>query len=99
VATFFVAQNATESKDIAVKYGADYVLVLYADDLRKFSAIILGSGESPDDYINQSFDPKDSELGLKVQTIGTELINGKEEVDGFEKAFDSGKVRIYRVLH
>ncbi len=96
VANFFVAQNATLSRDIARKYGADYVLVLYPDDLGKFFAIVMGSGANPNDYFNPQPDSKNSEAALKVETVGTEMIKGNQ-VDGFEKAFDNGRVRIYKV--
>jgi hypothetical protein len=96
VANFFVSQNATTSRDIAGKYGVDNVLVLYPDDLRKFFAIVTGSGANPDDYFNPQPDPKNPEIILKVETVGTEMIKGKQ-VEGFEKAFDNEKVRIYKV--
>jgi len=67
--------------------------------MRKFFAIVMASGENPDDRLNQNFDPKVSESKLNVtKTVGAKMIQG-DEVGGFEKAFDNGNARIYRVLH
>ncbi len=99
VASFFVAENSTESMRIARKYGADYVLVVYPEDTWKFGVIALASGENPDDYVTGNFtmDRIARREIVKRETIGMEMIYG-DDVEGFEKVFDNERMRIYKLI-
>lgn len=90
VADFFVTENEMESIEIARKYNANYVVVLYPWDVYKFRAIVLASGKNLDDYIagNFSFEEIENRTVIKKETVGIKMIYG-DEVDGFEKVFDN----------
>ena len=100
VAVFFVSENVTSAKEIARKYGANYVLVM-SDDLGKYYPVIKAAGGHFSDYMrmptNHSSGISDIRPYLKKETVFTRMISGNQ-VDGFEKAFDNGRVRIYRML-
>jgi asparagine N-glycosylation enzyme membrane subunit Stt3 len=96
VANFFVTQNATTSVDIARKYGAGYALVLYPDDQGKFFAVIAASGANLSDYYDMKQDPSSPEAQLRMQTVGMRMAQG-DQIDGFSKAFDNGRMRIYKL--
>ena len=95
VANFFIAENSNESISIARKYGADYVLVVYPQDIWKFGAIVMGSGRNPTDYVTGGFTSNERWLMavenrtvITKETVGIKMIYG-DEVDGFEKVFDN----------
>ena len=98
VANFFIAENSNESIRIARNYGANYVLVVYPDDIWKFPAIVLASGKEPDDYITGNFTIESIERRefVKKETVGIKMIYG-DNVEGFEKVFDNRKMRIYKL--
>jgi hypothetical protein len=100
VADFFVSENATSAKEIAQKYGADYVLLM-SNDLGKYPAVVRAARANFSDYIEWSTDPSsggsDSGRYLKKQTIFTRMANG-EDIEGFSKEFDNGGMRIYKLV-
>ena len=98
VADFFVTENEMESIEIARKYNANYVVVLYPWDVYKFRAIVLASGKNPDDYIagNFSFEEIENRTVIKKETVGIKMIYG-DKVGGFEKVFDNERMRIYKI--
>ena len=98
VANFFIAENSNESIRIARKYGADYVLVVYPHDIRKFGAIVMASGKNPDDYVtgNLTIERIERREVVKNETVGMKIIYGNN-VEGFEKVFDNERMRIYKL--
>lgn len=98
VANFFIAENSNESVKIARKYGADYVLVVYPDDMWKFPPIVLASGKNPDDYVTGNLTTESIERRevVKKETAGMKMIYG-DNVEGFEKVFDNERMRIYKL--
>ncbi|KUK69130.1 MAG: Uncharacterized protein XD88_1521 [Methanocalculus sp. 52_23] len=100
VAHFFVSDNATSAKEIAQKYGADYVLVT-SDDIHKYYAVVIAAEENVSDYIaipnNISSGISDMGPYLKKQTILTSMANG-DDIEGFSKEFDNGRMRIYKLV-
>lgn len=96
VATFFSTENELESIEIARKYNADYVAVLYPEDVYKFRAIAFASGKNPEDYVGGDFTTEEIEnrTVIKKETVGMKMIYG-DEVEGFEKVFDNEGMRIY----
>lgn len=99
VADFFVAENATKAKEIARKYGANYVLVM-SDDLGKYYPVVLAAGGNFSDYMrrptNLSSGIPDIRPYLKKETVFTRMVNG-DNIDEFSKAFDNGRMRIYKL--
>jgi asparagine N-glycosylation enzyme membrane subunit Stt3 len=99
VASFFISENATSAKEIARKYGADYVLVT-SDDLCKYYCVVMAAGENFSDYMrmptNRSSDISDIRPYLKKETVLTRMVNG-DDIDGFSKAFDNERMRIYKL--
>ncbi len=99
VADFFVSEDVTSAKEIAQEYGADYALVM-SDDLGKYPAVVIGAGVNFDDHIEWPTDPSsdisDKRQYLKKQTIFTRMVNG-DDIEGFSKAFDNGRMRIYKL--
>lgn len=100
VATFFSTENELESIEIAGKYNADYVVVLYPWDVYKFRAMVFASGKNPEDYVVRGkFTTEEIEKRtvVKKETIGMKMIYG-DEVEGFEKVFDNERMRIYTIM-
>jgi asparagine N-glycosylation enzyme membrane subunit Stt3 len=99
VAEFFLSENVTSAKEIAQDYGADYVLAM-SDDLGKYYPLVIASEGNFSDYVrrptNLSTRVSDMRPYLKKQTIFTRMING-DNIDGFSKAFDNDKIRIYKL--
>ncbi|HSD57610.1 MAG TPA: hypothetical protein VLB04_05460 [Methanotrichaceae archaeon] len=99
VAGFFVSENVTSAKEIARKYGANYVLVM-SDDLGKYYPVVMAAGGNFSDYMrrptNLSSGIPDIRPYLKKETVFTRMVNG-DNIDGFSKAFDNGRMRIYKL--
>lgn len=99
VSDFFLSDNATSAEKIAGKYRANYALVM-SDDLGKYFSIVMASGGHFSDYVripaNQSFGTAGMRPYLKKETLFTRMVNG-DEIEGFTKAFDNGKMRIYEL--
>lgn len=99
VASFFVSENVTSAKEIARKYGANYVLVM-SDDLGKYYPVVIAAGGNFSDYMrrptNLSSGISDIRPYLKKETVYTRMVNG-DNIDGFSKAFDNGRMRIYKL--
>jgi asparagine N-glycosylation enzyme membrane subunit Stt3 len=99
VSNFFLSENATSAENIARKYKANYALVM-SEDLGKYFSIAMASGANFRDYVriptNQSFGTAGMRPYLKKETIFTRMVNG-DEIEGFSKAFDNGKMRIYEL--
>lgn len=100
VASFFISENVTSAKEIAQKYGADYVLVT-SDDLYKYWTVVLAAGGNFSDYMrrptNLSSYNSDIRPYLKKETVLTRMVNG-DDIDGFSKAFDNERMRIYKLV-
>jgi len=96
VADFFVSDNVTLAREIAEKYGADYALVM-ADDMGKYFPVIMAAEENPSDYLSM---PANQTSGIRPypskETIFTRMFRG-EEIEGFSKSFDNGRMRIYKL--
>lgn len=105
VGSFFTAEDASEAIEIAEKYGAEYVFVVYPDDIMKFYAMVMATGEHPSKYLGESEASTEEEMIkeiesreiIKKETIGTRLIYG-DETKGFEKVFENNRVRIYKIV-
>lgn len=102
VAEFFIAEDIQQALEIADKYGFEYVLVVYPDDIIKFYAIVKASGRNPQDYITSTPDTElmknvENRSIIRKETIGIKLIYG-DNVEHFEKLFDNGRLRIYKLL-
>jgi len=101
VGRFFIAEDTSAAVEIAKKYGADYVFVVYPDDITKFYAIVVAGGKQPDEYLEKTegeiIKMVEQRAIIKKETIGTRLIYG-DETAGFEKVFDNGRVRIYKIV-
>jgi len=105
VGLFFTAEKSSDAIGIARRYGADYVFVVYPDDVMKFYAMVLASGRQPSEYLGETEAKTEEEMIavieqraiIKKETIGIRLIYG-DSVEGFEKIFDNGRVRIYRIV-
>lgn len=99
VASFFVSENVTSAKEIARKYGANYVLVM-SDDLGKYFSVVIAAGVNFSDYMriptNLSSGAPDMRPYPRKETVFTEMVNG-DNIDGFSKAFDNGRIRIYKL--
>ncbi|VVB62793.1 Uncharacterised protein [uncultured archaeon] len=99
VAGFFMSENVTSAKEIARKYGANYVLVM-SDDLGKYYPVVIAAGGNFNDYMriptNLSSGIPDIRPYLKKETVFTRMVNG-DKIDGFSKAFDNGRMRIYKL--
>ena len=99
MAGFFVSDNVTSAKEIAQKYGADYVLVM-SNYLGKYFAVLMAAGVNYYDYMaipaNFSSGNSDERPYPKKQTIFVRMLNG-EDIEGFSKEFDNGRVRIYKL--
>jgi len=99
VSEFFLSDNATSAKKIAGKFKANYALAM-SDDLGKYFSIVMATGENFSDYVriptNRSFGTAGMRPYLKKETVFTKMVNG-DEIDGFYKAFDNGKMRIYEL--
>ncbi len=99
VAGFFISENVTSAKEIARKYGANYVLVM-SDDLGKYYPVVLAAGGNFSDYMgrhaNLSSGNPDNRLYPKKETVFIKMVNG-DNIDGFSKAFDNGRMRIYKL--
>lgn len=99
VAGFFISENTTSAKEIAQKYGANYVLVM-SDDLGKYYPVVIAAGGNFSDYMrrptNLSSGIPDIRPYLKKQTVFTRMVNG-DNIEGFSKAFDNGRMRIYNL--
>ena len=97
VAAFFISENVTSAKEIARKFGADYALVM-SDDLGKYYPMIIAAGGDFSDYMriptNHSSDIRPC---LKKETVFTRMVNG-DNIEGFSKAFDNGRMRIYKLM-
>lgn len=100
VASFFISENATSAKEIARKYGANYVLVM-SDDMGKYFSVVMAAGGNFGDYMrmptNRSSGISDIRSYLKKETVFTRMVNG-DNIDGFSKAFDNGQMRIYKLI-
>lgn len=100
VADFFISEDVTSAKEIARKYGANYVLVM-SDDLHKYYPVIIAAGGNFSNYIriptNHSSNISDIRPYLKNETIFTRMVNG-DNIEGFSKAFDNGRMRIYKLI-
>ncbi|MFZ3149088.1 MAG: hypothetical protein WA137_08595 [Methanothrix sp.] len=100
VAGFFISENATSAKEIARKYGANYVLVM-SDDMGKYYPMVMTAGGNFSDYMrmpaNRSSGISDIRSYLKKETVFTRMVNG-DNIDGFSKAFDNGQMRIYKLI-
>lgn len=105
VGRFFTAEDASEAIGIARKYGAEYVFVVYPDDIMKFYAIVMATGRQPTEYLGESKATTEEEMIkeiesrelIKKETVGIRLIYG-DRVVGFEKVFDNERVRIYKIV-
>jgi len=105
VGRFFIAENSSAAIDIARKYGADYVFVVYPDDVMKFYAIVMATGKQPSEYLGETEATTREEMVkvveqraiIKKETIGMRLIYG-DKTEGFEKVFDNERVRIYKII-
>ncbi|VVB65114.1 Uncharacterised protein [uncultured archaeon] len=99
VAGFFTSENVTSAKEIARKYGANYVLVM-SDDLGKYYPVVIAAGGNFSDYMrrptNLSSGIPDIRSYLKKETVFTWMVNG-DNIYGFSKAFDNGRMRIYKL--
>jgi len=99
VAGFFLSENVTSAKEIARKYKANYVLAM-SDDLGKYFAVVMAAGGNFSDYMsmptNRSSGSSDIRTNLKKETIFTRMVNG-DDIEGFSKAFDNGRMRIYNL--
>jgi len=99
VADFFLSENISSAKETARKYGANYVLVM-SGDLGKYFGVIMASGGRFRDYVmpfNRSSGVSDIRPYLRKENIFTRMVGG-DDVEGFSKAFDNGRMRIYRLL-
>ncbi len=100
VASFFISENATSAKEIARKYGVNYVLVM-SDDMGKYFSVVMAAGGNFGDYMrmptNRSSGISDIRSYLKKETVFTRMVNG-DNIDGFSKAFDNGQMRIYKLI-
>jgi hypothetical protein len=100
VASFFTSENGTSAKGIAQKYGADYALVM-SDDLGKYYPVIFAAEGNFSDYIrvptNSSSGISDIRPYLKKETVFIKMVNG-DNIGGFSKAFDNGRVRVYKLV-
>ena len=99
VANFFLSENVTSAKEISRKYGANYTLVM-SDNLYLYYPMIMAAGGNFSDYIkmpaNLSYG-SDIRPYLKRETILSKMVNG-DNIDGFSKAFDNGRMRIYKLI-
>ncbi|MHB8120284.1 MAG: hypothetical protein ACYDHX_16445, partial [Methanothrix sp.] len=79
VAGFFISENVTSAKEIARKYGANYVLVM-SEDLGKYFSVIMAAGGNFSDYMrmptNRSSGISDIRPYLKKETVFTRMVNG-----------------------
>ena len=100
VAGFFISENVTSAKELARKYSANYALVMF-DDLGKYYPVVTAAGGNFNDYIrmptNHSSSISDIRPYLKKETVFTRMVNG-DNLEGFSKAFDNGRMRIYRMV-
>lgn len=100
IASFFISENITSAKEIAQKYGADYVLVT-SDDLHKYYPVVMAAGGNYSYYIrmptNRSSYNPDTRPYLKKETVLTRMVNG-DDIDGFSKAFDNERMKIYKKI-
>lgn len=105
VGRFFSAEDASEAIEIARKYGSEYVFVVYPDDIMKFYAMVMAAGKQPSEYLGESKADTEEEMIreiesreiIKKETIGIRLIYG-DDTEGFEKLFDNGRVKIYKII-
>ena len=103
VGRFFISENSSEASMIMEKYNAEYVLVIYPDDVMKFYAIVLAAERHPKEYLLETEAREEADVLrvieqraiIKKETVGIKMIYG-EEIDGFVKVFDNERVRIYR---
>lgn len=102
VADFFVSENVTSAKEIARKYGANYVLVT-SEDMGKYFSVIIAAGGNFSDYMEMPIISTNLSAGVhytrpapKKETVFTRMVNG-DNIDGFSKAFDNGRMRIYKL--
>jgi asparagine N-glycosylation enzyme membrane subunit Stt3 len=100
VAGFFISENATSAKKVAQKYGANYALVM-SEDLGKYFAVVMAAGKNIRDYINvptnRSSGISDIRPYLKKENVFTRMVNG-DNIEGFSKAFDNGRIRVYKLI-
>ncbi len=100
VADFFISENVTSAKEIARKYGANYVLVM-SDDLGKYYPVVMAAGGNFSDYMrmptNRSSGISDIRPYLKKENVFTRMVNG-DNIEGFSKAFDNDGMRIYKLV-
>ena len=100
VAGFFISENVTSAKEIARKYGANYVLVM-SEDLGKYFSVVMAAGGNFSDYMrmpaNRSSGISDIRPYLKKETVFTRMVNG-DNIEGFSKAFDNDRMRIYKLI-
>ncbi len=95
VADFFISDNPTSAMQIAEKFGADYVLVM-ADDMGKYFSLIMAL-RKPKRLPERSSQPDfQNEIVPKQGAIFTRMVGG-EEIEGFSKSFDNGRMRIYKL--
>jgi asparagine N-glycosylation enzyme membrane subunit Stt3 len=99
VSGFFLSENVTSAREIARRYGAGYALVM-SDDLGKYYPVVMAAGGNFSDYMrrpaNLSSGISDIRPYLKKENIFTRMVNG-DDIDGFSKAFDNGRMRIYKL--
>lgn len=96
VADFFISDNPTSAMQIAEKYGADYALVM-ADDMGKYFSLIMAAKENLSDYLSVQVNQTSRTRSYpSKETIFTRMVGG-EEIEGFSKSFDNGRMRIYKL--
>lgn len=99
VANFFLSEDVTSARNIAEKYGANYVLVM-SKDLGKYYPVILAAGGNFSEYLNtptnRTSGNSDKRQYIKKDTVFTKMVNG-DSIEGTSKAFDNGHIRIYKL--
>ena len=68
-----------------------------ADDMGKYFSLIMAAEENLSDYLSV---PVNQTSGTgpypSKETIFTRMVGG-EEIEGFSKSFDNGRMRIYKL--
>ena len=92
VVNALLGDEPSEIRNIMDKYNSDYVLVAERDESASY-ALFLITGVDPFNYLNEDYSLKESAQDI----ILFRMINN-EDIEGFEKAYSDGAVRIYKKI-
>jgi hypothetical protein len=98
VGTTLFTTNGTLAHSLALKYGANYLLITMADGGEKAPSILTYLGLKPSDYMvsNSTIFSASSWTSLGQQTVVYKLLDG-QIVQGFTQVYSDEYVRIYSV--